>query len=179
MSHYHQPHSTTSSGIQRETLSKDNLLQVTSSRQLNIGDILYRRKGMVMHVGVYIGNELILHNTPKHGEHSTDFDTFANGKTVFAKATQLPSDQVIKNASEILSSPEQYQLFKRNCEHTANGVIRQNPASDQLEEIWAWALIGGAFGKSFGKPTMYLGGAIGAIGGLISLPRMFWLNNPK
>lgn len=148
---------------------------ITAIEQLSIGDQLFRRKGMVMHVGIYIGNQLILHNTPNKGEHSVDFDTFANGKTVYARPTNMLPCQVAARAQQLLASPAKYQLFKRNCEHTASAITKDLPQSAQLQEIETWALIGGAFGKSFGKKTMYIGGAIGAIGGLLSLPRMFWL----
>lgn len=148
---------------------------VTGIEQLSIGDQLFRRKGIVMHVGIYIGNQLILHNTPIKGEHAVDFNSFANGKTVYARSTPIASTQVITSAQKILEKPESYQLFKRNCEHTANQVINHLPYSAQLAEIETWALLGGAYGKSFGKTAMYLGGAVGAVGGLLSLTRMLWL----
>lgn len=157
------------------TQPRQSLKPVTSSNDLSIGDILYRRKGIVMHLGIYLGNALILHNTPKKGEHQVDFDTFANGKAVYAQATDMPPSQVIDKAQQILASPADYQLFKRNCEHTANDLLKDNPNSAQLDEIMTWALIGGAFGKSIGQKSMYIGGFIGAVGGLLSLPRMFWV----
>jgi hypothetical protein len=128
-----------------------------------------------MHVGIYLGNALILHNTPKRGEHQVDFESFANGKDVFAQSTGMSADEVISKAEQILSAPSDYKLFKRNCEQTANTILTNDPTSHQLSEIEAWALIGGAFGKSIGKKSMYIGGFIGALGGLLSLPRMWWI----
>ncbi len=154
---------------------KQDLKAVTGCDELTIGDLLYRRKGMVMHVGIYLGNALILHNTPKFGEHQVDFADFAKGKAVFAKATGLQPDEVLRKARQVLSSPADYQLFKHNCEHTANTILEDNDTSHQLSEIAAWALIGGAFGKQLGKKSMYIGGFIGALGGLLSLPRMWWI----
>ncbi|MFT4929706.1 MAG: cell wall-associated NlpC family hydrolase [Phenylobacterium sp.] len=154
---------------------KEDLKTVTSSDDLTIGDLLYRRKMLVMHVGIYLGNNLILHNTPGHGEHQTDFDTFANDKAVFVKPTGLQPDEIIRKAQQILDDPGRYKLFNNNCEHTANTVLEDNPTSHQLSEITVWALIGGAFGKSVGKKSMYIGGFIGALGGLLSLPRMWWI----
>lgn len=151
------------------------LRQVNCHKELSIGDILFRRKSMVMHVGIYLGENRILHNTPKNGEHETDFIAFAAGKAVFAKASELPPTQVINRAQDILANPGQYKLFKNNCEHTTNSVLGQAGFSAQLSEIEAWALIGGAFGKSFGRKSMYIGGFIGALGGLLSLPRMWWI----
>lgn len=154
---------------------KENLKAVSDSNELNIGDLLYRRKGMVMHVGIYLGNALILHNTPKQGEHQVDFATFANGKDVFAKTTGLQPDEVLRKAKAVLDNPADYKLFKHNCEHTANTLLENNATSHQLSEITAWALVGGAFGKSIGQKSMYIGGFIGALGGLLSLPRMWWI----
>lgn len=163
---------TTSSTTEK---ANNEVKTVTTIDELSIGDQLFRRKGIVMHVGIYIGNQLILHNTPNKGEHSVDFDTFANGKTVYARPTNMLPYRVVAKAQQLLASPAKYQLFKRNCEHTASAVTKELPQSAQLQEIEAWALIGGALGKSVGKKTMYIGGAIGAIGGLLSLSRMFWL----
>jgi cell wall-associated NlpC family hydrolase len=155
--------------------NEENLKAVSHSDELTIGDLLLRRKSMVMHVGIYLGNDSILHNTPKAGEHQVDFATFANGKPVFAKASGLQPDEVLRKARQILAAPADYRLFKHNCEHTANSIINNHPNSRQLSEITAWALIGGAFGKSVGKKSMYIGGFIGALGGLLSLPRMWWI----
>lgn len=154
---------------------KKDLKTVKHAGELSIGDVLYRRKGMVMHVGIYLGNALILHNTPKKGEHQVDFDGFSKGKTVYAQSTGLSPEQVLNKANQVLDEPADYRLFKHNCEHTANTILKDDPTSHQLSEIMAWALIGGAFGKSIGKKSMYIGGFIGALGGLLSLPRMFWI----
>ncbi|MFT5163710.1 MAG: cell wall-associated NlpC family hydrolase [Alteromonadaceae bacterium] len=153
----------------------DSLKAVTDSGELTIGDLLFRRKGMVMHVGIYLGNTLILHNTPKAGEHQVDFITFANGKEVYAKSSGLHPDEVLRKARQVLDEPANYRLFRHNCEHTANRVLDGQAISHQLSEIETWALIGGALGKSVGKKSMYIGGFIGALGGLLSLPRMRWL----
>lgn len=154
---------------------KTQLRQVDSPEDLTIGDILFRRKSMVMHVGIYLGDNRILHNTPKAGEHEVDFDAFAAGKSVFAKASEMTPAQILSKAQAVLANPAQYHLFKNNCEHTTNSVLSQGNFSAQLSEIEAWALIGGAFGKSFGRKSMYIGGFIGALGGLLSLPRMWWI----
>lgn len=151
------------------------LKTVSGTDELTVGDLLYRRKSLVMHVGIYLGKGLVLHNTPKHGEHQVDFAEFAHGKTVFAKTTGLAPDEVQRKAQQLLSAPADYQLFKHNCEHTANTLLEDDAISHQFTEIQTWALIGGALGKSIGKKSMYIGGFIGALSGLISLPRMWWI----
>jgi cell wall-associated NlpC family hydrolase len=154
---------------------KDKLKTVDNCEQLAIGDVLYRRKGPVMHVGIYLGEASILHSTPKFGEHQVDFADFAKGKTVYAQSTGLSPEQILTKARQVLAQPQGYRLFKSNCEHTASKVLDGDPNSHQLNEIMAWALIGGAFGKSIGKKSMYIGGFLGALGGLLSLPRMLWV----
>lgn len=147
---------------------------VADHQQLSIGDILYRRKSMVMHVGIYLGQDRILHNTPKGGEHQVSFLDFAQDKPVFAQFSGISPEQLLLRAQNILAQPSHYNLLKNNCEHTTNQVLGEAAFSKQLSEIEAWALIGGAFGKSIGKKSMYIGGFIGALGGLLSLPRMWW-----
>ena len=156
------------------TQTNDAPQPVTEPAKLCIGDLLYRRKSLVMHVGLYLGNGMVLHNSPKNGEELIDYDTFAAEKPVYAKPSHLDAEQVLAKATEVLAHPGQYRLFKNNCEHTVGGVVDGHKFSHQLSEIEAWALIGGAFGKSFGRKSMYIGGFIGALGGLLSLPRLWW-----
>jgi cell wall-associated NlpC family hydrolase len=154
---------------------KEHLNTVTNSDNLTVGDLLYRRKSMVMHVGIYLGKDMILHSTPKKGEHQVNFDDFSKGKAVFAQSTGMSPEQVLIKAEQVLEDPAKYRLFKHNCEHTANRVLKDDGVSHQISEITTWALIGGAFGKSIGQKSMYIGGFIGALGGLLSLPRMWWI----
>ena len=44
------------------------------------GDILSRRKGVVMHRGVALGNGQVLHNTPSRGEHISSVEEFRAGQ---------------------------------------------------------------------------------------------------
>lgn len=148
---------------------------VTDPNSLHTGDILYRRKGPVMHVGVYLGNNQVIHNVPGKGEHICNFEAFREGKDVLAKPSGLPESQIKENAAQLLANPKDYQLFYRNCEHTAHDILKGNPVSRQLEEVEAWALIGAAFGQGFGRKGMVIGGVIGGIAGVFSLPKLWWL----
>ena len=154
----------------------EHALKTLDDKQLpEPGDLLYRRKSMVMHVGLYLGDNRVLHNSPKKGETEVSYDEFAAGKPVFARASGLAPHTLAAKAAVLLANPGDYRLFKNNCEHTIGKILDDDAISRQLSEIEAWALIGGAFGKSFGRKTMYVGGFIGALGGLLSLPRMWWV----
>jgi hypothetical protein len=48
------------------------------------GDIVSRRKGLVMHKGVSLGGGRILHNTPFRGEHVCTEEEFADGHGRFS-----------------------------------------------------------------------------------------------
>ncbi len=148
---------------------------VGTANDVKVGDILLRRKLLVMHVGICIGANKILHSLPGNGEHITDYDSFAKDKNVYRLPTRLDASTVQEKAEAILQSPADYGLFGANCEHTVSKLVNGTPRSRQLEEVEAWALIGAAFGKSIGRKSMYLGGLIGALGGLISLPGMWWI----
>lgn len=155
--------------------TSSNVREIENINDLHVGDVVLRRKYTVMHVGICIEHNKILHNIPDQGEHCSDFDTFAKDKTVYAIDSGLPVSEVKIRAHQLLSNPQEYQLFQQNCEHTVNKILQGKGVSNQLEEVEAWALIGAAIGRSFGRKGMYFGGLIGAFAGLLSLPRMWWL----
>lgn len=155
--------------------AKNNVREVHCADDVRVGDVLLRRKYTVMHVGICIEANQILHNIPGEGEHCTDFATFAKDKTVYAISSGMSAEEVKLRAQELLASPQDYKLFQQNCEHTVNKILNGKAVSKQLEEVEAWALIGAALGRSFGRKAMYVGGVVGAFAGLLSLPRMWWL----
>lgn len=157
------------------TTEDNTVREVLSAADIKVGDVLLRRKYTVMHVGICIEEDKILHNIPGEGEHCTDFNAFAKDKTVYAIDSGMSVSEVKIRAQQLLSDPQEYKLFQQNCEHTVNKILQGKGVSKQLEEVEAWALIGAAIGRSFGRKGMYFGGFIGACAGLLSLPRMWWL----
>ena len=51
------------------------------------GDIVSRRKGLVMHKGLSLGGGRVLHNTPFRGEHICSEDEFRDGRRMYVERT--------------------------------------------------------------------------------------------
>ncbi len=154
---------------------KSNPQLLSSIEQLTVGDVLFRRKLLVMHVGIYLGKNNVLHSAPSQGQQKTSLDLFTKGEEVYFVSSSLDRDKILLNTEKLLNNKQDYHLFKRNCEHTIHQVLELPDISRQLNEIEAWALIGAAFGYSWGRKGMFLGGLIGGVAGLLSLPKMYWL----
>jgi hypothetical protein len=86
----------------------------------------------VQHVGVVSPGGRVLENDPVHGERVNSLSGFAAGKPVRVHRTNAPSGEVVQRARSLLANPKRYDLLKRNCEHTANEVIRGRPFSPQV-----------------------------------------------
>jgi|SRR6185436_12747756 len=107
---------------------------------LAIGDKLTRPKalGLIQHVGVFLGTNTVLNNTPERGEHISTFREFAGEAKVKVESTGANPWSVKMRADKIVSNPKPYDPIDRNCEHTANEAVYGKPSSFQV------ALIGGA-----------------------------------
>lgn len=148
---------------------------VSNVEELEIGDVLLRRKSAVMHIGVYVGDNQVFDNAPGRGESLIDFALFAKNNTVFAIPTGQPPDDVRAQVQKVLENPQGYHLLKQNCEHSVRRLLGSEMVSMQLKEVEEWALIGAALGKGIGKRGMWAGAFLGAVAGTLSLPRMHWL----
>jgi hypothetical protein len=96
------------------------------------GDIVSRRKGLVMHKGVVMRDGRVLHNTPFVGEHATTMSDFSAGKRVYVerqneearrRALRLSEEQVGRG----------YHLLRNNCEHTVHRATTGRAESPQLQ----------------------------------------------
>jgi hypothetical protein len=95
------------------------------------GDVVARRKGLVMHKGVVLADGRILHNTPGRGEHVSTLDEFAAGRSVHL--VRRTSDRSRARAYRAQPRAEsRYNLFTNNCEHTASRVAHGREESPQL-----------------------------------------------
>jgi len=151
--------------------------QVSDVSELEVGDVLLRRKTSVMHVGVYIGNNQVFDNAPGRGESLVSFSTFAKQNPVFVIPGQLPADTIQENVRQRLQNPKRYHLFSQNCEHSVRRVLGSAGASVQLREVEEWAILGAALARGLGKRWMWAGAVIGAAAGTLSLPAMRWLKH--
>jgi hypothetical protein len=99
-----------------------------------IGDLLVRPKGfgIVKHVGVLVGPNTVLQNTPEKGEHLTTVTEFAAGAPVTVLPTGAQPSDVMVRARQILARAKAYNPLARNCEHTAIEAVRGVAKSPQL-----------------------------------------------
>lgn len=98
--------------------------------RLLAGDVVARRKGLVMHKGVLLADGRVLHNTPGRGEHVSSFEEFRRGRRVYRvgaadgrRGVRLPAGVAVGR---------RYNLFTNNCEHTVSRVTEGRSHSQQL-----------------------------------------------
>jgi len=89
------------------------------------GDVVARRKGLVMHHGVVLSDGRILHNTPRRGEHVSSLAEFGNGRRIYrVGATGARRSYAVDG--------RRYNLFTNNCEHTVSRYTHGRASSGQL-----------------------------------------------
>lgn len=97
-----------------------------------IGSIIEVEKGLFTHVGVFIGNGRVFHNTPERGEHVSTIQEFSGGKPTSLKRSQTPIHLVWARVRECLSDPQPYSKVWNNCEHTVSKIEKGVHQSVQL-----------------------------------------------
>ena len=104
------------------------------NQQLNIGDLLIRPKcpGFINHVGVCVGPNAVLQNTPSRGEHIATVQEFAAGAPIQVKPTGVSPVLVLSRLREMLHRRRPYHVLERNCEHTATEVTFGKAISPQM-----------------------------------------------
>lgn len=106
------------------------------------GDKISRPKmgGTVRHIGVYLGNNHVFHNSPEMGEHVSTFADFAAGQTVNIDKRDPNVNLVQLNwrVEERLQNRKPYHWSDYNCEDAANYVLTGKTGSEQLQ---GWAAI--------------------------------------
>ena len=108
-----------------------------------IGDFLIREKalGFIDHVGVWVGPNTVIQNTPPKGEHLASVPEFAAGEPVKVVATGADPIRVMARVRQILANAKPYHPISRNCEHTANEVVRGFARSPQLALFVGFGII--------------------------------------
>jgi len=113
--------------------------------QPKFGDILYRSKLLVQHVGIMLDGGKVLHNSPKNGVEICALKEYSKGKEVKVVSSDLDVDQQISFKQKAIAMVEQgreYNLFDFNCEHLVSLVKSGHKYSPQL----AGAVIGASVG---------------------------------
>jgi hypothetical protein len=105
--------------------------QEMSPAGLQVGSVLSRPKGPVMHRGIYLGNGWVFENTWKWGERISTFGQFAGKHTVTVeRVLALPIGDVYTRVKARLG--RRYCLFTNNCDHAVARVEEGAPRSAQL-----------------------------------------------
>lgn len=97
--------------------------------------------GFVMHEGVTLPGNHVLHNTPERGEHISSLRTFAQGQPIRVRAPAAGHQpaQTVARAYRIAQRPQSYSVAARNCQHTARDALGLIPESPQAQ---AWLGLG-------------------------------------
>lgn len=99
------------------------------------GDVVSRRKGVVMHRGIALGDGRVMHNTPGRGEHISSESEFANGQRVHVESASYAERQrSLAQAARLERGRygRSYSLFGNNCEHTVHRAASGAARSPQL-----------------------------------------------
>ena len=103
------------------------------------GDIVARRKGLVMHKGLVLRDGRILHNTPLRGEHISTVSEFRAGRRLRVQSAVNPGFPDTPHLER-----RAYHLFRNNCEHTVHRARGGRAHSPQLQGWMAGAGVAAA-----------------------------------
>tara|TARA_B100001059_G_scaffold35950_1_gene29093 strand:- start:143 stop:604 length:462 start_codon:yes stop_codon:yes gene_type:complete len=134
-----------------------------------VGDILYRSKLLVQHVGVVVGDNAVLHNLPS-GIEICSLAKYGEGKdikVISSKLSGLDKMEFIKKGLESVKEGKKYQLFNFNCEHLVSSVNGSKPTSSQVTGAAMGSIIAGIYSLSQGGDKVITAMGLGAIAGLI------------
>jgi len=96
------------------------------------GDVVSRRKGLVMHRGLVLADGNILHNSPFRGEHVVSEAEFRAGKRLHVSRTECPRQRRFAAAARP-AEDRGYNLLTNNCEHTVSRAMTGTGDSPQLK----------------------------------------------
>lgn len=123
------------------------------------GDIVLRRKGPVMHQGISLGDDRVLHNTPLRGEHVSSMEEFGRGRRVRPRRLgETERARALRHAKRATAGDSRrYNLFRNNCEHTVTRATTGRPRSRQLVAVAAGLLVGAAALVAIRHPVVAVG----------------------
>ena len=95
------------------------------------GDVVSRRKGLVMHRGIVLEDGQVFHNTPFQGEHVSSMSEFRKNKRMFVH--EMDSSEHLDSLHIRRAGLDRnYNLFTNNCEHTISRATTGRGRSPQL-----------------------------------------------
>lgn len=133
---------------------------------LEIGDLLYRNKGFVDHAAIYIGGDMVIHNSPSNGTEIISLAEYREGKKVSVMRIGYDSiDLLSQRIHQILSEGAGYNAAFENCEHLATFILFGRKFSPQKQAALIGAVAGILISKNFKKGNWVVLAAIGALSG--------------
>lgn len=92
--------------------------------------------GLGEHWGVQLPDGSVAHRTPR-GDELVSFDQFAQGRQVREVKRAKPErcQQTLWRVNASINQRTQYRLADSNCEHYANWLIGEEPASPQVQVV--------------------------------------------
>lgn len=140
---------------------------------LKMGSLLFRSKGIVVHVGIYLGFNRVMHSVPETGIAIVGVKEFSAGKNVrVVKAEDVDELTLSARIKELVSGNTEYSLSDRNCQHIANYILTGRKKSPQLRWSVASASIAGLLALGNNKnplPYLAFGGLFGCLAYSLSL----------
>jgi hypothetical protein len=116
---------------------------MNTKTDLNIGDLLYRSKGIVQHVGVYLGNNSVIHNSPDGDIQEVSFEEFSEYKTVKVEKVGLTNISILIERLEYMRySTAKYSMSNNNCEQFARKLLGMRASSPQVTAVMTGAVVG-------------------------------------
>lgn len=133
-----------------------------------VGSKVWINLRAIRHVGVYLGNNRVIHNSKRTNQVVTeDLETFASGHTIkFCPPKQTFDQNDFYNKAEQIVG-QKYSVSRFNCEHLASYLLGGKVSSPQWTSTMTSAGIGfliGTFSNLSFKQTMVLSCALGFIG---------------
>ena len=95
------------------------------------GDIVSRRKGLVMHHGIALGDGRVLHNAPFKGDHICSEHEFSAGRRMHVSGSSRHDRRRALHAAHN-AERRNYNLLFNNCEHTVSRAATGRAESPQL-----------------------------------------------
>ncbi|ELT6289791.1 lecithin retinol acyltransferase family protein [Vibrio cholerae] len=128
-------------------------------KMYELGQVLKIQYTGFKHYGIYVGNNMVIHNSKKyHRVEETDLTSFADNRNIEKSSIKAENPALaVQTARKYLGIP--YSLFSENCEHfvrTACGLVKE---STQVQKYLISAVGIGALLKSDNTVVQAAGGA--------------------
>lgn len=148
---------------------------------LKPGSLLIRSKGIVEHVGIYLGYGRVIHTVPETGIAVVNIEQFGAGRDIRTiKAENVDEPTLAARIKELVAGNKEYSLLSNNCQHIANFILTGSKKSPQLQWSFTCALVASLYAvyrRQNPLPYLAVGGLAGCIG--YSMSTRFMEQHPE